>query len=152
LTISDGFDMTGYGYTPTGAPRPDYVPGCKVEIGRVNQWFNPACFTVQAPGTLGNLGRNTLTGPGIAQVDFAAIKDTRIRESLAVQFRAEFFNLFNHPQFGQPNANLFTAGTAGACTATGAGCANLNATAGQITSLAGNTAARQIQFGLKFLF
>jgi hypothetical protein len=123
-----------------------------VAVRKVNQWFNPACFTLQAPGTFGNVGRNTIVGPGLSQVDFAAIKDTRIRESLALQFRAEFFNLFNHPQFGQPNTSLFTAGAAGACTASGAGCANPNPTAGQITTLATNTAARQIQFALKLIF
>jgi hypothetical protein len=80
------------------------------------------------------------------------IKDTKIRESLGVQFRAEFFNLFNHPQFGLPNVALFTAGPAGACTASGAGCVNRSPTAGQITTLAGNTAARQIQFALKLIF
>jgi hypothetical protein len=152
LTVGDGIDLAGFGYVPTGAPRPNYVPGCKVDVGKVNQWFNPACFTLGAPGTFGNVGRNTIIGPGLAQVDFAVIKDTRIRESLRVQFRAEFFNIFNHPQFGQPNVSLFTAGPAGACTATGAGCANRSPTAGQITTLATNTAARQIQFGLKILF
>jgi hypothetical protein len=69
-----------------------------------------------------------------------------------VQFRAEFFNIFNHPQFGQPNTSLFTAGPAGACTATGVGCGVLSPTAGQITTLATNTAARQIQFALKLIF
>ena len=57
-----------------------------------------------------------------------------------MEFRAEFFNLFNHPQFGLSQANLFTAGAAGACTASGAGCANPNPTAGQI------------QFALRFSF
>jgi hypothetical protein len=91
----------------------------------------------------------------LAVVDFGVLKDTRvpkISEVFRVQFRAEFFNLFNHPQFGQPNINLFTQGVAGACTATGFGCGTLSTTAGQITTLGGNTAARQIQFGLKFLF
>ncbi len=152
LTVADGIDLAGFGYVPAGAPRPNYVPGCTVAVRKVNQWFNPACFTLQAPGTFGNVGRNTIVGPGLSQVDFAAIKDTRIRESLALQFRAEFFNLFNHPQFGQPNTSLFTAGAAGACTASGAGCANPNPTAGQITTLATNTAARQIQFALKLIF
>jgi carboxypeptidase family protein len=153
LTIGDGIDLLGFGYVTAGTtPRPNYVGGCKADVGQVNRWFNPACFTVEAPGTLGNLGRNTLIGPGLAQLDFAVLKDTRVSEKLRIQFRSEFFNIFNHPQFGQPNVSLFTAGAAGACTATGAGCANPSPTAGQITTLASNTAARQIQFGLKFLF
>ena len=151
LSVNDGFDAVGFGYSSASA-RPNYVAGCQVDTHTVNKWFDPACFTIQAPGTLGNLGRDTIIGPGLAQVDFAVIKDTKIRESLGVQFRAEFFNLFNHPQFGQPSTGLFTAGAAGACTATGAGCANRNPTAGQITTLGGNTAARQIQFALKFIF
>ena len=150
FSVSNGIDLAGFGYA--GGQRPNYVPGCKVDVGRVNQWYNPACFTVSAPGTLGNLGRNTIIGPGLAQVDFAVSKNTTIRESLRMEFRAEFFNFFNHPQFGLSQANLFTAGATGACTASGAGCTNPNPTAGQITTLAGNTAARQIQFGLKFVF
>ena len=150
FSVSNGIDLAGFGYA--GCQRPNYVPGCKVDVGRVNQWYNPACFTVSAPGTLGNLGRNTIIGPGLAQVDFAVSKNTTIRESLRMEFRAEFFNFFNHPQFGLSQANLFTAGATGACTASGAGCTNPNPTAGQITTLAGNTAARQIQFGLKFVF
>ena len=150
LTVGDGVDMAGFGYVPPGAPRPNYVAGCNVDVRTVNEWFNPACFTVAAPGTFGNLGRNTIIGPGLANVDFAVIKETRIRESLRVQFRAEFFNIFNHAQFGQPSTSLFTAGATGACTATGAGCVNPNTSAGQITSL--SAAARQIQFGLKVVF
>jgi hypothetical protein len=118
-------------------------------------WLNPNCYSLQAPGTLGNAGRNTLIGPGLMDVDFAVLKDTRvpkISEAFRIQFRAEFFNLFNHPQLGQPNISLFTQGAAGACTITGLGCGSLSPTSGQITSLGGNTAARQIQFGLKFLF
>jgi hypothetical protein len=152
LSVADGIDLAGFGYVPTGAPRPNYVPGCPVSVGKVNEWFNPACFTIGAPGTFGNLGRNTIIGPGLAQIDFAVVKDTRIREAARAQFRAEFFNIFNHPQFGQPNTSLFTAGATGACTATGAGCGVLSPTAGQITTLATNTAARQIQFAVKLIF
>jgi outer membrane receptor protein involved in Fe transport len=152
LSVADGIDQAGFGYVPTGAPRPNYVPGCSVNLHQVNEWFNPACFAIGAPGTFGNVGRNTIIGPGLAQVDFAVLKDTRIRESWRVQFRAEFFNISNHPQFGQPNTSLFTAGAAGACTASGAGCGVLSPTAGQITTLATNTAARQIQFAVKVIF
>jgi hypothetical protein len=98
------------------------------------------------------VGRKTITGPGLAEVDFARIKDTRIRESLRLQFRAEFFKLVSHPQFGQPNTPLFTAAAAGACTPSGEACYLANGTAGGITTLASNTAARQVQFALKLLF
>jgi hypothetical protein len=169
ISIATGFDQVGY-TTNTGTPRPNYAPNNPAvtigivnfpacnnnpSVGAVGMWFNPNCFSLQAPGTLGNAGRNTIIGPGLAVVDFAVLKDTRvprISEVFRVQFRAEFFNLFNHPQFGQPNIFLFTQGQAGACTVTGAGCGSLNPQGGQITTLGGNTAARQIQFGLKFLF
>jgi len=145
FSVSTGFDQVGY--SSTGTPRPDYIAGCQVKVQAVNRWFNPACFSVEAPGTLGNVGRNTLIGPGLSQVDFAVVKDTRIAkisEAFRVQFRAEFFNILNHPQLGQPSAAVFAQGTNG----TGLP----SAQAGQITTLATNTASRQVQFGLKFLF
>jgi hypothetical protein len=161
VSIATGFDQTGY-TTNTGTPRPNYAPGNPAltignitypacnnnpSLGVVGMWFNPNCFSLQAPGTLGNTGRNTIIGPGLAVVDFGVLKDTRapkISEVFRVQFRAEFFNLFNHPQFGLPNINVFTQGTNGG--------GSISPQAGQITTLGGNTAARQIQFGLKFLF
>lgn len=147
LTISDGFDDVGDLNT---AVRANYVSGCQVSRGQVTKWFNPACFTPEAPGTFGNTGRDTVIGPGLAQVDFGVIKDTKIRESMAVQFRAEAFNIFNHANFGIPNVSLFTAGSN--CTASGVGCGNPNPTSGQITTLATGSAGRQIQLALKLVF
>lgn len=74
--------------------------------------------------------------------DLALLKDTRIRESLNLQFRWEVFNIFNHANFGLPSASMFTAGTNGG--------GNLNPTAGQITTTV--TSSRQMQFGLKLIF
>jgi len=65
----------------------------------------------------------------------------KISEAFRIQFRAEAYNLFNHPQFGQPGNSMFSSTTG-----------TPNSSAGVITTLAGNTAARQLQFGLKFLF
>ena len=65
--ISTGFDDVGY--QGSGTSRPNYIGGCKVEVGTVDQWFNPACFAVQAPGTLGNLGRDTGRGPKFVNAD-----------------------------------------------------------------------------------
>lgn len=135
FSISTGFDRVGY--ASTGTPRPNYIAGCKVEVGTVNEWFNPGCFSLQAPGTLGNLGRDALIGPTNVDVDMALLKDTNITEIYRLQFRAEVFNLFNHPNYGLPNASVFTA-------------SGPNASAGQITSIVGNQ--RQIQFGLKLIF
>ena len=135
FSISTGFDRVGY--ASTGTPRPNYVSGCQVAVGSVNQWFNPACFSLQAPGTLGNVGRDTVIGPTYVDVDPALLKDTNINEQFRLQFRAEIFNVFNHPNYGLPNANIFTA-------------SGPNPTAGQITTIVGNQ--RQIQFGLKLIF
>ncbi len=89
------------------------------------------------PGTYGNIGRGTLTGPGLADVDFSLFKDTAISEKATVQFRAEFFNLLNHSNFGPPNATVFS-GT------------SISPSAGLITTTA--TFPRQIQLGLKLIF
>lgn len=110
-----------------------------VILGNPNQWFNPAAFLPppSASGFYGNLGRDTLIGPGLATWDFSLLKDTAIRERLRLQFRAEFFNILNRVNFNQPNAVVFTP-------------TGVSPTAGIITSTA--TTSRQIQFGLKLLW
>lgn len=135
FSISTGYDRVGY--ASTGTPRPNYVSGCQVQEGTVNHWFNPACFSLQAAGTLGDVGRDTVIGPNSVDVDMALLKDTNINERFRVQFRAELFNILNHPSYGLPNASIFTA-------------SGLNPTAGQITTIAGTS--RQVQFGLKLIF
>jgi hypothetical protein len=90
---------------------------------------NASGSTVTSPG---NLGRNTFTGPGWWNFDFSLIKDTHITERSTLQFRAEFFNLPNHPTFATPNSTLG------------------NPNFGTSTNTA--TAERQIQFGLRLMF
>ncbi len=152
FNISNGFDSMGVGagVNPGAVPRPNYIAGCDLETKLVNRWYNPACLTVPAPGTPGNLGRNAGKGPNLQDTDLSVSKETRVTEALRVQFRAEFFNLFNHLNYALPVASNFTAGAAGACTATGAGCGNPNLQAGRITSTV--TSPRQLQFGLKIIF
>ncbi len=133
-------------------PRPNYVAGCDVYANQnVHQWYNPQCFTASAYGTVGNLGRNVLIGPGYVDTDFSVLKSTRITERVSLQFRAELFNIFNHPNFSFPSTAVFSAGSA----LTGYQ-ATRNTTAGQITSLVGtggiSNLARQTQFSLKLLF
>lgn len=133
-------------------PRPNYVYGCNVYAGQnVHQWYNPACFTPSAYGTLGDLGRNVLVGPGFVETDLGVMKETRITERVSVQFRAELFNIFNHPNFNVPATAVFSAGSA-ATNYIGVPVS----TAGQITSLVGSgglsNVARQTQFSLKLLF
>jgi Carboxypeptidase regulatory-like domain len=140
FSVTDGFDQAGL---QTGLnSRPDAVAGCKAILGNVDRWFDPGCFRLEPYGRPGNLGRNTLRGPGMFVTDFALLKDTRLRESASVQFRAEFFNIFNHSNFGLPNPDLFAT--------VGAGGATVSPTAGRITTT--TVPARQIQFAVKLLF
>jgi hypothetical protein len=114
----------------TGSKISQAVFGDRAHGQMVQQYFNTALFTVNAVGTFGNSPLNALQGPGLFDTDFAAIKNFNIRENVRAQFRAEFFNLFNNVNFGQPG---FTIGGG----------------YGQITS-AGSP--RILQFGLKVAF
>lgn len=97
----------------------------------IQEWFNTAAFAPNAIGTFGNTGKNILRAPGFFDTDLALLKDTRITERTSVQFRAEFFNAFNHVNFGGPD-NIFTDGSFG-----------------QILSASD---PRILQFALKFIF
>src|SRR5262249_19638674 len=96
--------------------RVNVLPGCDRIIfnGDPNQpYFNPSCFAIQAPGTLGNESRNSLMGPLHTNWDLSFVKDTvlsRLGEDKHLEFRAEFFNLLNHPDFSIPSVRgAFTA-------------------------------------------
>jgi hypothetical protein len=80
-----------------GVAVPVRTPGC---------WFNPGAFQQAQPGQFGNVGRNTLTGPAFQQWDFSAIKTIPIHEATSLQFRAEFFNIFNNVNFRLPNNDI----------------------------------------------
>jgi hypothetical protein len=88
--------------------RPDLVPGVSIYPAHqtINNWFNPAAFAVPAPGTWGNLGRNVGRGPGYYEIDTALEKSTPITERLALKFRAEAFNVLNHPIYGDPASDI----------------------------------------------
>lgn len=134
------WDQAGNGQN--GQERPNIISGVNPIIGNVNEWGNPAAFSVPAVGTLGDLQRNYLSGPDLVDLDLAVLKDTRLSERTRLQFRAEFFNIANHPNFGLPNPTAFAEGPNG----TGIP----NSTFGQITYT--TTSARQIQLALKLLF
>jgi hypothetical protein len=142
FTAQVGFDRAGL--VNAGAQRPNLVAGANpnpTSNATVHRWFDPTAFSLPAAGQLGNLGRNTLVGPGLTNVDFAIMKDTRIpriSESFNVQFRAEAFNILNRANFDLPNRNVFTS--------TGA----YNPTAGAITNTL--VPARQLQMALKVTF
>jgi hypothetical protein len=140
LTIGDGFDQAGTG-NPFADDRPNLNPGYNANniiTGTLNQWFNPAAFSIPPPGEFGNMGRDNLVGPGFWNIDFSAIKNTKLSERFTLQFRAEFFNIFNHANWGLPDTAVFSQGE------------GVNPAAGQITTLASNM--RQIQFALKLIF
>ena len=141
--------QTGLPFTPslvasvanTGTfSRPDRVGSGKLDTRTADRWFDPSAFSTPALYTFGNSGRNILTGPGTHQVDLSFQKTTTFSSdgNLALQFRAEFFNLFNTPQLNNPDAGI--------------GSPNV----GRILA-AGDPAnftrtSRQIQLGLKFYF
>lgn len=107
--------------------------------GGPNQYFDPNAFSPPPNGTYGNVGRNSLQGPGLTETDLSLAKNIPFSERVKLQFKAEFFNLFNHTNFNTPNTVVLTSATAGP-----------SPTAGQITST--STTSRQIQFGLKLLW
>ncbi len=96
----------------TGNQRPNVVPGENVyPVNQsINNWLNAAAFSVPAPGTFGNASRGIFYGPGLNNIDLSLIKNTSISERVKLQIRGEFFNVLNHPNFGQPGSTLGTSG------------------------------------------
>jgi Carboxypeptidase regulatory-like domain/TonB dependent receptor len=97
----------------TGSPdqRANKVPGVNVyenltSISSGKQWLNPAALQTPPTYTYGNEGRDDLVGPAYTNVDISAYKNFPFLESRAVQFRAEFFNLFNHSNYAVPNTSV----------------------------------------------
>jgi hypothetical protein len=114
--------------------RANPVPGVSPNVDNqsINRWFNAAAFTTPPAFTWGTLGRNTLRGPAIYNFDFMAGKKFRFTERVVLEFRSEFFNALNNPQFGLPAGNIGV-GTVGTITAT-------------------QRANRQIQFALRLTY
>ena len=155
-SVQSGFPFSPQlGYNPTGSGdsrnpvRPDVNPNFTGNLypHTVGEWFNPAAFSAPAAGTVGNLGRDTLRGPGLGELDVSAAKTTTIHERVRAEFRAEFFNVLNRANFTTPNAVVYSSGpTPTTATAVPA----LSPTAGLVTAT--STTSRQIQFGLKLQF
>jgi hypothetical protein len=114
--------------------KPDLVPGADHNpiLGGPDKYFDASSFVTPPSGHIGNVGRSTLIGPGVANVDLSLAKNTAIGEYVNLQFRAEFFNIFNRANFGLPNERI-TASSAGRIDET------------VLTN-------RQIQFGLRVEF
>ncbi|MFN0122593.1 MAG: TonB-dependent receptor domain-containing protein [Blastocatellia bacterium] len=139
-----------------GPDRPSLASGYTHQsavLGLPDQYFDPRAFTLQASGTLGNLGRNTFIGPNLRTLDLAMVKNTRLRERATLQFRVESFNLFNRANFAPPGLLVY-AGTALALNdyqpATGGSQPAVLSAFGRIRSTV--TSARQMQFALRLTF
>ena len=140
VNISNPAALTAIGLQSNVA-QPDLAPGGNsnpIRPGNPDQYFDPKQFVYPAPGYMGNLGRNTVTMPGIQNLDLTLKKNTSVTERMKLQFRLEMFNFFNHPQWGIPQMNVFD------------NRGRLNATAGQINTTA--KSSRQIQLGLRLSF
>ena len=108
---------------------PDLVGNPKVSNPTHQQWFNPTAFTNPTPGSFGNNGRNTLIGPGFANVNFSLAKEFAVREFVKLEIRADMFNVFNHINWANPDAD--SVGYSGGVLA--------DTTVGQVTNPVGGT-------------
>lgn len=111
FTVYDSRDPSLQGGAPEisgfSSNRPNLVGDPNSGPRTVDEWFNKSAFqAVTQPGAFGNEGRNVVQGPGFAQWDFSIFKYIRMTEFMNLQFRAEFFNLFNHPNFRLPNNDI----------------------------------------------
>ena len=127
--------------------RPNQVPGCATSKANHSQlqWINTSCFTAPPAGQLGDAARVPAVGPDFVNTDFSVIKLIPLpREGMGLTFRAEFFNLFNHTQFGSPNNDL------GITSVNGSGVITANNGFGAVSSTVNNP--RLIQLALKLAF
>jgi len=126
LFLITSTDNSGVNFSNNGNNfnRPNRVCNGRLSNPTVERFFDTGCFVDAPAGELGNSARTPLFGPGFVNTDFSAIKNFPVsfREGMTLQFRAEFFNLFNHPQFFQPGTDADTlpppAGNYGAITNT----------------------------------
>jgi outer membrane receptor protein involved in Fe transport len=168
LTLFDDYNNTGEFF-----PRPDLIGDPYAGTSAPDRFINLEAFKVPCtiapggdgssadciPGTwhFGSLGRNALRGPGYQNVDFSIFKDTDITEKLRVQFRAEVFNIFNHPNFSNPLLPSFAADiTSSIDPDTGRGMGFLPITVtpdvGIGNPFLGGGGPRNVQFAVKLIF
>src|SRR5262249_44936749 len=108
MTLVSGSDNSR---TSLGPDRADAGAGISPDrpsgADPLQQWFNTAAFAKNSVGSFGSLGKGTLRGPGMFSWDMGAFKKVPLKgERVGMQFRAEFFNIFNHPMFNNPPTNL----------------------------------------------
>src|SRR5262249_363153 len=137
FTVNVSGDTAGIGAGTGGILiRPNYVYGSNVELSgserSASRFFNTAAFALPATATFGNLGRNTIAGPSLTNLDMVIAKNIALTEAVLVQLRVECFNLFNHPNYNIVGRII-----------------NDPATFGRVLS---QLDPRQLQFGLKLVF
>jgi hypothetical protein len=157
LTLQTGLPQTlGIGgvdnsITQSGYDRPNYVSGQSVNAAdqTPNHWFNPAAFVLAPAGQFGNVGRNAVLAPGVFTINAEVHKNIRMpyKEGHQLQFRAEAFNMLNHPNFYGPNANILAGAPFPGAPANAA-----HQGFGVINQLAFGIPMRQLQLGLKYSF
>jgi outer membrane receptor protein involved in Fe transport len=138
----------------TSGQRPNLVAGVPIYAANqtINNWFNPAAFSVPANGTWGNLGRYIANGPGAYEIDSSLQKRFHLTERVAIHFRASAFNLLNHPEYKIPG------GTVGSVTGSGTNLSiKPSASFGRITGIlntgaTGTGAPRRIEFQFRAEF
>lgn len=140
VDVTCGCDPVGDG---VANGRPNAVSGVSPRPSNYSLPFNQininAYSSPVGTGAFGDVGRNTLFGPWVFNWDFSTFKNFKVTESTKLEFRAEFFNLFNTPEFAAPNANIGSPATFGQTLAT-------------IGAAGGFGSNRQVQFALKYLF
>ncbi|MFZ3262488.1 MAG: TonB-dependent receptor [Terriglobales bacterium] len=136
----------------TGTQRPDLVPGVSLTPpgGKtLAAWINPAAFATPA-GEFGTAPRDLVRGPGTWQTDMGLAKHIPLTERVGMQFRAEFFNIFNHPQLGQPQSTFNPSNTTGFGSIINT--VNLNTAIVNPITPVGSGTPREIQFALRLSF
>ena len=139
--VVDSNNNSGAGLLNTNAQsliRPNQTCNPVLSNPTISRWFNVSCFSAPPEGQLGNATRTPLAGPDFVNTDFSVVKHIPIREGMRLDFRSEFFNLFNHPQFGAPGGNGYGADIASP------------STSNVINYTVNNP--RLVQFGLKLAF
>jgi len=140
---------------------PDVVGSPSVSHRSNATWFNPAAFANPAPGTFGDAHRNTLIGPSFTNVDFSLAKEFPIHEAIALEIRADMFDVFNHINWANPDANVGIGCSTSLATPPAFGCPVdshgnpgvpqlADGTAGTVTNTVGGT--RIIQLGAHIRF
>lgn len=143
LTVATSRKATDTPDGNTSNQRPDVVTGVSMipTSGQsIDNWINIAAFSAPVKGTWGNAGPNIVRGPNLFQIDTSLAKDTRITERMGLVFRADVFNVFNHPELGPPNLNFSAPATFGRITSL------LN------TSPIGTGGSRSIQLAVRLTF